>query len=44
MSLYIHSVLAFLANVERIFSPFDSKQFVEKFSIVCSPNLHKLAR
>ena len=44
MSLYIHSVLAFLANVERMFSPFDSKQFVEKFSIVCSPNLHKLAR
>ena len=44
MSLFIHSVLAFLANVERIFSPFDSKQLVEKFSIVCSPNLHKLAR
>lgn len=42
--LKIHSVLAFLANVDRIFSPFDSKQFVEKFSIVYSPNLHKLAR
>lgn len=42
--LKIHSVLAFLTNVDRIFSPFDSKQFVEKFSIVYSPNLHKLAR